>query len=373
MRQDQPDCSSCSPCSSDCEVESVCEGFVDCDDAETCTSPNCADESKCASIAPACFDAECLKGSEDAEETLYPCLWHGCQQSFVGHDDVMKHMWHAHVTAKSALVCQWNQCGFEAQDPYVLTHHVHFTHLTHECMSCSGGLGKPSCEDDHIASAPAPIIAEYGQLHQDHSHCTADIPHHGHAQIIEDSDSHIYQDTSLAERRLHSPLSSDPSFNSPASPVTHFQHSNSPASPFVRTHTSPNSYNQLHSPSQSFNHNTAQLHQDNSMSPMWTKEDTNYSNDNSPRENAVLHGQTHICLWQTQDESGKGGPTCFKTCGSAQELQKHIKAHIIAQKGKLVCMWQNCSRRDGAPFSQKGKLERHMQVHTKCSSSAPAD
>jgi hypothetical protein len=79
----------------------------------------------------------------------------------------------------------------------------------------------------------------------------------------------------------------------------------------------------------------------------------------------------HVCQW-----SGEGGILCGKACLSAPELQAHIKeCHLAAldKKTGYKCCWEGCKRAEkraevgGAlGFTQRGKLERHMQSHTNC-------
>lgn len=80
------------------------------------------------------------------------------------------------------------------------------------------------------------------------------------------------------------------------------------------------------------------------------------------------------CEWQDARDSGGteegsgGSRVCGKEFGSAEELQKHAKeAHIAVLKKKTgyYCCWAGCGRRERG-FSQKGKVERHMQTHTGC-------
>lgn len=80
------------------------------------------------------------------------------------------------------------------------------------------------------------------------------------------------------------------------------------------------------------------------------------------------------CEWEdtydsggTEEGSGEGR-VCGKEFGSTEELQRHAKeAHIAVLKKKTGyhCCWVGCGRRERG-FSQKGKVERHMQTHTGC-------
>lgn len=72
---------------------------------------------------------------------------------------------------------------------------------------------------------------------------------------------------------------------------------------------------------------------------------------------------TRKCEWEGDTEAA-----CGRVFSSAEELQKHVKeTHIAVLKKKTgyYCCWAGCGRRERG-FSQKGKVERHMQTHTGC-------
>ncbi|KAI9765289.1 MAG: zinc-finger protein [Geoglossum simile] len=97
----------------------------------------------------------------------------------------------------------------------------------------------------------------------------------------------------------------------------------------------------------------------------------------SALQNQVLLGSPEttlrVCEWiDPVTESNNTGRICGKSLTSADELQQHTKeAHItgLRRKSGYFCQWADCSRKGTQPFSQRGKLERHMQVHTGCGSS----
>ena len=81
------------------------------------------------------------------------------------------------------------------------------------------------------------------------------------------------------------------------------------------------------------------------------------------------------CEWVIHVDSTSGKK---KVCGAvldgALALQQHAKeAHIDRLRKKIgfECRWNGCSRYGMKPFSQKGKLDRHLQVHTGCKHNLP--
>ncbi|KAI5800111.1 hypothetical protein EDC01DRAFT_628621 [Geopyxis carbonaria] len=75
--------------------------------------------------------------------------------------------------------------------------------------------------------------------------------------------------------------------------------------------------------------------------------------------------ESRMCEWQDVDAAGTTH-TCGQVFATSNELQQHARdVHITALKKRTgyYCRWQSCNRRD-KPFSQKGKVERHLQTHT---------
>ncbi|RPA95296.1 hypothetical protein L873DRAFT_1698526 [Choiromyces venosus 120613-1] len=75
--------------------------------------------------------------------------------------------------------------------------------------------------------------------------------------------------------------------------------------------------------------------------------------------------EARLCEWLEVNEDGSFH-VCGKTFSNAINLQQHAKdCHIAALRKKTgyFCFWEGCNRRD-KPFSQKGKVERHIQTHT---------
>lgn len=73
------------------------------------------------------------------------------------------------------------------------------------------------------------------------------------------------------------------------------------------------------------------------------------------------------CEWQ-EDDGHRNIIRCGLDFPTSTELQQHAKDDHIAvlrKKTGYFCHWAGCTRRD-KPFSQKGKVERHLQTHTGC-------
>jgi hypothetical protein len=75
----------------------------------------------------------------------------------------------------------------------------------------------------------------------------------------------------------------------------------------------------------------------------------------------------HCCMWKADNQ------ICGLICQSEVELQTHIKrSHLdsLDKHSGYKCLWDDCKRKEmplkKQGFSQRGKLERHMQTHTNC-------
>ncbi|KAI9674752.1 MAG: zinc-finger protein [Caeruleum heppii] len=75
-----------------------------------------------------------------------------------------------------------------------------------------------------------------------------------------------------------------------------------------------------------------------------------------------------VCQWIEENEDAENvGQRCGDLFPTADALQEHVReAHVSVLKKKTgyICRWEGCGRRENQPFSQRGKLERHIQVHT---------
>lgn len=89
----------------------------------------------------------------------------------------------------------------------------------------------------------------------------------------------------------------------------------------------------------------------------------------------VLIWASHECQWK--DEGSHH--ICGERFTSPKDLQEHTKtAHLagLSKKVGYICRWDGCDRasktdKNKLAFAQRGKLERHMQSHTKCKEPYP--
>lgn len=86
------------------------------------------------------------------------------------------------------------------------------------------------------------------------------------------------------------------------------------------------------------------------------------ASDNQP----LTQEDRFLCRWLTGDGDG----ICGKHFDDDEQLQKHCKLDHLKQlkkaRGGFRCGWASCTR--DTCFTQRSKVERHMQVHTGCES-----
>lgn len=75
----------------------------------------------------------------------------------------------------------------------------------------------------------------------------------------------------------------------------------------------------------------------------------------------------HICRWLVTDPSSPNDGTheCGHVASDPSTLSAHvIDTHVGARKHEYTCLWANCDRHT-RPFTQRQKIVRHLQTHTK--------
>ena len=83
------------------------------------------------------------------------------------------------------------------------------------------------------------------------------------------------------------------------------------------------------------------------------KETSESDSDNEHRQ--------HICKWINHNT----GVTCDDIFTCTEDLTNHIiKEHVQSGKSSYVCNWEGCNRHE-KPFTQRQKIIRHMNTHTK--------
>jgi len=84
--------------------------------------------------------------------------------------------------------------------------------------------------------------------------------------------------------------------------------------------------------------------------------------------------RAHVCNWTEHDTNDAETPICGHVFNDPAGLQEHVKTvHIgkLCKKSGFHCHWKGCYRRDQS-FTQKGKVERHVQTHTNCKGPSPS-
>ncbi|KAG7901690.1 hypothetical protein KL925_000210 [Ogataea polymorpha] len=102
----------------------------------------------------------------------------------------------------------------------------------------------------------------------------------------------------------------------------------------------------------------AGLHLDQSPVSMDTLTNTSSSTKPAPHNHAS--NAEHTCLWVSED-----GSTCNEHFMTTTDLTNHvIEVHVQSKKSEYTCRWKDCTR-ELKPFTQRQKVIRHLNTHTK--------
>jgi hypothetical protein len=252
------------------------------------------------------------------------CQWGGnCDGQFFDWTALDEHVAQDHIKPLSEMQCRWNECQ-QAVNPAEMVAHVLNNHPpdgappTCRWTECSLTFPGPEGLESHVRSTHVPAYP----LHCQWDSCGA------LALDAVDLSQHLHVDHSLAAPPplLAARNAAEEAMTATTTPAT------TTATATTMVSTTPR---------------------------------------RSPSSSA---GAQPRCRWlvASTDASGVGsgeGHECGVVCHDAASLQQHIKeAHIssLTKKAGFLCRWADCARKDSHPFGQKGKLERHIQVHTGC-------
>ncbi|TGZ79704.1 hypothetical protein EX30DRAFT_396786 [Ascodesmis nigricans] len=253
------------------------------------------------------------------------CHWNNCGTSNSDSQGLYNHLSHNHVPPMGQEqlcpqhCCLWKECNesFSSEDD--LRRHINNVHLqenTHQCLWEACGVEAPTDGE----------ISEHIQEHVHHEHAH----HHEHPHPVPETQTQMSYTSSIPKRLSISTQQSQPSpqkfpptISIPPIPNTR------PPTPSLSLPTP------LSSPTKS-----------------------------TPSSDPSTPSGPKVCKWQ--DEINGTIHTCNQEFPSAEALQVHAKLVHISELKKRTgyfCRWEGCSRKTGA-FSQKGKVERHLQTHT---------
>lgn len=292
------------------------------------------------------------------ESLNYFCHWGtSCEQKFNDYPALDSHVLNAHlrplqVPQHTDYSCRWESCENEEKDlgqlllhvkslhaacPIEASAHAHSPH-DHVCLwqGCNASFRSSDDLSTHLATqhiaAPLCMWDECGTVVDGfetlatHLHTTHVVPHDKHLNM-----PHVPMTTPAVQI-------SSPSLPAPPMLPMRMQSVDTESAPSA-TATSTTTATPTTVPS-----------------PCVTDAGNSQCSPSSQQE--------HDCRWWDSE----AGPMCGQHFESADALQTHVRdVHIAALKKKTgyFCLWADCCRRD-KQFSQKGKVERHMQTHTGC-------
>ncbi|KAI9816394.1 MAG: zinc-finger protein [Thelocarpon impressellum] len=377
-------------CSDCCEEErcasvcaEACEGFVDCDDADPCTKPDCADLT-CRDASPPCFNAGCVPAPTEDElaatanlaSTILPlqAAWEMTQDQsfldFLGPCDHLGQESHYHVHYPSPSL------SYARRD---------------DCTAADDGVDYPPAKRRRASTEQTP---PYGQRHQASDEMRdggASVHCHWGNDCLEEfydwsaMDHHIYSSHVKPLNEVHCRWDNCEEATDPATILTHVKRKHGMTADdyvclwagcsarFAGHAELEQHVRAAHVPSHALFCQwddcgaladdavdlSTHLQMDHFVDPALVGLQADESRHDS--------STSRLCHWTERDERGEC-VGCETACRDSNELQQHVKeTHICKLRkktGGYVCRWKDCARRDVQPFSQRGKLERHMQVHT---------
>ncbi len=394
------DCCESDHCSPECHPS--CDGFVDCDDDNFCTNADCAEDA-CLDTAPPCFDTDCLQAIQNAgfqgpvrPEEATP--WLGISATNQPFNDLV---WIAHTAVPYPLFEE--SLALPPYSPLGHTYTAGGAAISSEPLQSpakrrkvSSEFGQNSQRYIYDSTQHGPII-ESAEGHpaqckwvQGGSQC--DITLYGwRALDFHVQEQHIKPQTSLHCQWNHCEEDIDSS-----ALLSHVKRKHSPAgnehvclwqgceakfedADDLDRHlkTGHVSNNELHCEwercgATAIDPKDLSLHLqvDHLLDPGSISLDNTHPSANSGAgtKSDVIE---NICQWMLEPSDSVEEMTCGMNFDSAGHLQQHLKdAHlkVVSSKFDLSCRWRGCDRGPDKPFSQKGKLERHLVTHTGCKS-----
>ncbi|KAI9819925.1 MAG: zinc-finger protein [Pycnora praestabilis] len=239
----------------------------------------------------------------DAGGNALHCHWgNSCEEELYDFSALDEHIHVSHVKPRTSINCKWDKCE-EPTDPSMILNHVKRNHTSDE---------EHVCLEEHIC-----LWAGCNARFCDHE----DLERHFQTEHVPPSNA-LYCEWDQCGARADGP--NDLSVHLQ---TDHF---------LDQVPTS------LSGPSST------------SQTPTLSSEDSSYK----------------TCEWIDDMMGGEERKGCGMTFDDPNMLQQHVKdAHVHELKKKkaaLTCHWTSCARERTQPFSQRLKLERHIQVHTGC-------
>ncbi|KAI9862577.1 MAG: zinc-finger protein [Trichoglossum hirsutum] len=399
------DCCDDDQCDRDCPKE--CDGFVDCDDTKACSKSDCV-EDMCRDVAPPCFNSGCLQNLTAGEIAAAANLASSSTlpqspifidtnkpyTNFLEHGDSNRdlsfHFQQDGINDRPVIQYHSSNAGYGSDylcppPKRIKAYDPRHTQLLSSCSETTQrNQPSPQLEIDqsallhcHWGSNCDEEFFDWGAL-DDHIYRThvkpqkdfqcrwdnCEQPTDSEMILSHVKSNHAFDDAQREHICLWSGCSSR--FCDGEDLEYHVQHAHIPSNSLYCQ------WDQCGVLTQDPNDLSQHLQTDHVTIPSPVPLFDHVSTSQSPALLCVPKPTLRICEWMDSTAESTDR-ICGKPFTSADELQQHTKeAHIggLRRKTGYVCQWADCGRKGVQPFSQRGKLERHMQVHTGCGSSS---
>ncbi|PWY69684.1 hypothetical protein BO70DRAFT_144177 [Aspergillus heteromorphus CBS 117.55] len=379
------ECCDVDNCSLTCP--SVCDGFVDCEEALVCSVSHC-DDDHCKDTEPVCFDEHCFgpDGNTDGEHSLESLLGLGSPLNIEtndllsstaippAHGEPLKTATHPVTDLVASVPNDAFLTPYTASMSHCHTHshqHFHCHDFTKDAHHMNSWLPVQNAVNPADVFHMMSVCPDLSGCHPLHTHQVQDCPGQ--------------------EKPADSSSNPPTCFHIPHHPH-HLHHSH-------HAHPQPHPPNEIKSPPHNHQatdhwkpcrthvhrcrtHGHAHIHPYGPYSPYSRHSRSSVSSQLSPAEtpppldggaSSVLTSpeyspdtELYICRWTTKTNGVKTpcGAAFADSCG----LQGHLVAcHMGTVEGAkglgYYCCWDGCHRPD-EPFSQKSKLQGHFLTHS---------
>ncbi|RAH63934.1 C2H2-type zinc finger protein [Aspergillus aculeatinus CBS 121060] len=391
------DCCDMDNCSVTCP--SVCDGFVDCEEAAVCSVSHCDDahcnDTHCDSTDPVCFDEHCFGSGThaDGEHSLEALLALGSPLNLESSDLLSptalppvpgEQPKSVGLPGVPGLVGS-TDAFFAPFAPVPVSHcHAH-SHQHFQCHDFS--------KDAHHAWYPMPTSVNPADVFHMMGVCpdlTA-CHHQYHVQQVPDCSEHPKPgDDSTSNSFTCFHINPNPNHSHGHSHIPHFHTHHAPETAEM---TDPNTTQEPPIPNPTTHRKPCRTHVHrcrthshahhhySPYSPYSRQSRSSVSSQLSPGDtpppldggsSSVLTSpeyipeEAHVCRWTTTVDGVKKpcGATFSDSCGLQEHLIGSHMATVEGAKGTgYYCCWEGCHRPD-EPFSQKSKLQGHFLTHS---------
>lgn len=270
-----------------------------------------------------------------------------------------------YLSPSKILQCHWGNCNYNTDSPddldchFVNAHKYDLNKYSRHQSICANAM-KVFPQEKRPPVGISPFLCEWNHCHFSSNDLTEFVSH-----LMESHQLHTFEHTCASNNHYPGsflenistmlPLTSTPS--SEGSPLGYTP----PSSTFEGDFESPK-YGHVHHPTPSTSPTTSPGVGSSSSAASASTSASTPAAVSTPATAPATAATVHTCQWVTSNDPKH---VCKMTFSSAKDLSDHVvEDHIGSRKPEYSCSWDGCDRCD-RPFTQRQKVVRHLQTHTK--------